>query len=377
MGGQAFSASLPLKAFPRIPPTVYLALKARITPQIETLYSIVSTPAEAPLKPDHGDLDILACDPLSLDEVAVPPEQVQALLGAEHVVPMPGNRTSSYAIRIEHGEWTELGHDAEEQTARNAAREEGQSEIYYQVDVHVCADRAEWERTHFFHAYGDLGMILGLIARNNGLALGTKGLKLPNPPHTALDLSESMEEIIQYMGLSMEHWKAGFSSALEVFEWVGASSFFDPTTFKSEGKKVKPERKMYAQFAVWAKQQKPKLDGVMSSEARVQHALVRFGKKDEYDRILREDTQRAFLKSSFNGNKIREWTGIAVQHWQDLKKVTEEVRTELGGDTGIVALLEQEGETGLRTVVLRAKQKLGIGAELADVTKAFEGVQIV
>lgn len=47
-----------------------------------------------------------------------------------------------------------------------------------QVDVNVCADRAEWERIVFFHGYGDLGMILGLIAKNVGLALGEKGLKV-------------------------------------------------------------------------------------------------------------------------------------------------------------------------------------------------------
>lgn len=47
-----------------------------------------------------------------------------------------------------------------------------------QVDVNVCRDRAEWERTVFFHGYGDLGMILGLIAKNAGLALGEKGLKV-------------------------------------------------------------------------------------------------------------------------------------------------------------------------------------------------------
>lgn len=28
----------------------------------------------------------------------------------------------------------------------------------------------------FFHSYGDLGMILGLIARNNGLKMGVHGL---------------------------------------------------------------------------------------------------------------------------------------------------------------------------------------------------------
>jgi hypothetical protein len=38
--------------------------------------------------------------------------------------------------------------------------------------MHVCADKAEWEHIHFFHGNGDLGIILGLVARNKGLALG-------------------------------------------------------------------------------------------------------------------------------------------------------------------------------------------------------------
>ncbi|KAJ7816749.1 hypothetical protein B0H14DRAFT_2602426 [Mycena olivaceomarginata] len=47
--------------------------------------------------------------------------------------------------------------------------------------MHVCADKAEWEHIHFFHGNGNLGIILGLVARNKGLALGSKGLKiLPN-----------------------------------------------------------------------------------------------------------------------------------------------------------------------------------------------------
>jgi hypothetical protein len=47
--------------------------------------------------------------------------------------------------------------------------------------MHVYADKAEWEHIHFFHGNGNLGIILGLVARNKGLALGSKGLKiLPN-----------------------------------------------------------------------------------------------------------------------------------------------------------------------------------------------------
>jgi hypothetical protein len=172
---------------------VYRAVKDRLTPRLLAIYSIVSTPYEAPEKNDHGDLDFLVCEPLTGAEV--PHEKVQALLDAKYVVPMPGNRTSSYAVPIDDGEWAKLGHAAEEEKAPRQAKEtDNQGDIFYQViprvgyrkceltccqvDVHVCSDKAEWERIHFFHGYGDLGMILGLVARNKGLALGSKGLKV-------------------------------------------------------------------------------------------------------------------------------------------------------------------------------------------------------
>ncbi|KAF7327843.1 hypothetical protein MKEN_00364100 [Mycena kentingensis (nom. inval.)] len=360
MGGNAFSATLPTTVFPRIPPKAYHALKLRISAKIKTLYAVVSTPAEAPEKLDHGDLDLLVCEPFSGNEV--PHEEVQALLGATYVVPAPGNRTSSYAIRIEQGDWA--GNESEEQQARQLA--EGQ-DIFYQVDVHVCADKAEWERIHFFHAYGDLGMILGLLVRTQGLALGTKGLKAPNVPHAPFDLSDSMDEIIAYMGLSMERWRAGFATKREVFEWVATSTFFDPTTFRAEShgiKKVKPGRKMYAEFAVWAVAQRDDMSmgaararTLMSREARREHALRRFGKWDEYERIRREDAHRELIKTSWNGTKVREWTGIPVHCWQDVKRLMTEVRAELGGDEGIVLLLEAEGEDALKAAVLRIWEK--------------------
>jgi len=87
-------------------------------------------------------------------------------LRAEFVVPLEANRTSNFAIPITQ-EWIEHGGSVDEDV-----------QIYCQVDIHVCADEDEWDRIVFFHAFGDLGMILGLISRNCGFSLGTKGLKV-------------------------------------------------------------------------------------------------------------------------------------------------------------------------------------------------------
>ena len=99
---------------------------------------------------DHGDVDFLVHGPLAETTC----EDVKKTLGAQHSVPMEGFHTSNYAI---------------------PSSSPGK---YFQVDVHVCTDEDELERIYFFHGYGDLGMILGLLARGNGLSLGTKGLKV-------------------------------------------------------------------------------------------------------------------------------------------------------------------------------------------------------
>ena len=44
--------------------------------------------------------------------------------------------------------------------------------------MNVCESKAEWDRRLLFSSYGDLGMIMGLIAKNAGLHLSNKGLKV-------------------------------------------------------------------------------------------------------------------------------------------------------------------------------------------------------
>ncbi|KAJ7022602.1 hypothetical protein C8F04DRAFT_234898 [Mycena alexandri] len=369
MGGSAFSAILPASALPRIPPAVYQALKARLTPRLQTLYSMVATPYEAPEKADHGDLDLLVCGP-SDGAKEVPHATVQTLLRAKYVVPMPGNRTSNYAVPIERGEWALLGHQAEEEAARRCAAEDGQQETYYQVDVHVCLDESEWRRLNFFHGYGDLGIILGLLARSRGLALGSTGFKIQHHPRPPFELTESMDNVVQYMGLSMERWNAGFRTKQEVFEWVGTSSLFDLTRFRTEGpgiSKIKPGRKMYAGFVEWVKEQqrhsKMEVAPARSREdedEQIEHALRYFGKKEAFDALEREEADRVRLKEVFNGNSVRTWVGLRKEEWKELKMIIDEVRRRAGGEAGILKILDERGEDGVKECVLQAAAKLGV-----------------
>ncbi|KAF9077664.1 hypothetical protein BDP27DRAFT_1311432 [Rhodocollybia butyracea] len=351
MGGRAFNFLEP-GSFPRIPTPVYQPLKARFQVLLQALYVHVGVPTEAPEKPDHGDLDFIVCTPItrgSLDSVNVPHDQVKAALGATHCILVDGNQTSNFAVPISRDTWRSLDHDG------------ASTETFYQVDVHVCADKNEWDRIMYFHSYGDLGMIQGLIARNVGLVLGVNGLKYPNPPHQTLTLNQDFSAISRFFGWSIERRNAGFTSRQEVFEWVINSRFFDASCFRTSGDgitKVKAERTMYSDFVTWVKDQVTA--GVVDMEEYGQRrervrkeALEEFGCLEEVETTVRIFEARRQLKQVFNGTSVNAWTGLNG-HWKAVKVVMDMVRERHHGEGGILQILMSEGENGVKQRVLEA-----------------------
>lgn len=165
MGGRAFLQDLPPGSLPRLPTPLYMTLKARLTALLLTLFAVVEVPPEKPEKTDHGDIDFAVARPLS-DE-GITPEQVGRVLGAVKSIELDGNRTSNYGIGISREEW--LMHSAQPVPSDN---------IYCQVDVQVCDGEEAVERLTVFHGYGDLGIIIGAIAKCHNLSVNHHGLKV-------------------------------------------------------------------------------------------------------------------------------------------------------------------------------------------------------
>ena len=160
MGGNAFNADHPEASFPRMHPSVYEKVKAKVHDILKPLYDHVTSPAEAPQKADHGDIDFIVCSP----RVDMTPDDLQKALGAIWSIPRKG--TSHFALPWD----TTVGHHTND--------EAGRQQDFIQVDIYVCEDIALYERASFCHSYGDLFMILGLMARGIGLSLGTSGVKV-------------------------------------------------------------------------------------------------------------------------------------------------------------------------------------------------------
>ena len=179
MGGNAFSEQLPAAVFPRMPTPFYNSFKARVIPRLEALYHLVAVPPEAPGKPDHGDLDILVCRPRNVKEgtplsECVTVAEIEQALGSAHSLPLPGDRTSNFAIPIQQDEVQHFAIDQE--AVKERKLDTGQ--LYIQVDLHFCEDLETWKSRTLFQSYGELGMILTMLARTVGLTWTSSGLKV-------------------------------------------------------------------------------------------------------------------------------------------------------------------------------------------------------
>ena len=144
-------------------PEVYRNLKTFCQEKLAPLFKAVLVPREAPGKDSYGDLDFIAHSPTSTKSTSA--EHLKSVLGAEYFVK---EETFSFALPSHEGP---LG-------------------IYRQVDLRVCGDEPKFERFVFSYSDGDLGMILGIVARTHGLSLGSKGLKVWFRSSPSTDLHE-------------------------------------------------------------------------------------------------------------------------------------------------------------------------------------------
>ncbi|KAF8555233.1 hypothetical protein OG21DRAFT_1438969 [Imleria badia] len=326
MGGRAFLQHFPPDSLPRLPTPLYDTLKARLTALLLTLFAIVEVPPEKPEKKDHGDIDFVVAHPLNREGIT--PEQVGRVLGAVKSIELDGNRTSNYAINI--------------------------------IDVRVCDDEEEAERVTVSHGYGDLGIIIGAIAKSYGLSVNHYGLKVTSPhPNPPMHLTSSPRVIFDFMGLSMDRWMKGFETVEETFKFAATSRFFDPRrlhvpSMHTFNKSVEG-RSMYIDFLVWAQDKAPSVSTSGPHQDAVEEALITFGKKSEWDAIVQEHYARTWLRSNFNGKLVAEWTGLG---WRGVKAVMDDVRSSVGGERALVGMeLEQ-----VKGLVLKSQKSLKLDA---------------
>ncbi|KAI4284168.1 MAG: hypothetical protein L6R38_001624 [Xanthoria sp. 2 TBL-2021] len=211
------------------------------------------------------------------------------------------------------------------------------------------------------YAYGDLWRLLGMSAvrlgftiNDNGLHVRVAEIEATHPRDCLLRLTYKPREMMNYLRLDLDPFKAGFRTLDEVFTWATSSRFFRRECFeKLMGKpqqSKKAERPMYVNFITEWLPQHPDV-GVAEDDRRSQRirlteeALETFDKRCEYRRMV-EDYKQRLMKDAM---------------WQKIVKTLPLEGKELG--EAIKALKALLGwEDGVPVLCVEGKQSKRIPA---------------
>lgn len=227
MGGRAFlSGPNPLNVV-RLSTDQYVKFRDQWHNILLKFYNRVVVPPEAPEKDDHGDIDALVDEAL----FKFTSQDLQKALGADAYI--RAGRTTSFAIRL-----AENGSD------------------FFQLDVGTCKKGClEWES--LIYAYGDLWHIIGSTVTRFDLAINDCGLharvKESNSKDSLLHLTSNPQKMMDLLGLDVSRYDEGFFTLDELFEWTTSTPLFRRRIFEKETNsekqgRMREKRPMYSKF---------------------------------------------------------------------------------------------------------------------------------
>jgi len=178
---------------------------------------------------------------------------------------------------------------------------------FFQIDLIKVSNI---KMAQFYFGYGELGIILGRILKKNNLTFGIDGLWI-NYGNDKIILSNDPEEICKFTELDYNKWKCGFTTKLELFDWIIETRFFDKIyfsqdSFNSEYKKtynIRPDFKKFVDY-VFEKE--------MIIKEKVNNSILDyiklFKKEDEKNIIDHKIYINKLHQEKFNGKVFLQYT---------------------------------------------------------------------
>ena len=191
----------------------------------------------------------------------------------------------------------------------------------FQIDL-IATPTEDFVVADKYFAYNDLGNLLGRLANSMGLKLGHQGLfynwqEGTEKYHTAV-LTKDWGLILRVLGLDLAHYRAGFDTLEDIFEFVASSRFFNPAIYllanRNNRDRVRDEkRKTYMEFLGWcARLEQPYPTRYPDKESYLPYLFEMIPGFQELDTQVRAKWERSKrLKAVFNGNIVGEATGLS------------------------------------------------------------------
>lgn len=109
--------------------------------------------------------------------------------------------------------------------------------LTFQVDlILIDPESVDYARNYF--SWNDLGNLIGRVSKQVGLKHGHDGLYFMLREEDRVlkeyKLTNDYFKVLEILELDVKHFKKGFNTYIEMFEWVSASPYFNPNKFLLE-----------------------------------------------------------------------------------------------------------------------------------------------
>lgn len=100
-----------------------------------------------------------------------------------------------------------------------------------QVDV-IFQPEDELEFARRYYSWGDLGNLIGRVAKSLGWKFGNDGLWLRMEDASPLLLTRDFDQALDLLGYDSEKFAQGFDTSASAFEYVASSRYFSPRVYQ-------------------------------------------------------------------------------------------------------------------------------------------------
>ena len=203
----------------------------------------------------------------------------------------------------------------------------------FQIDL-IITTPDEFNTSRQYYSFNDLGNLLGRVAHSMGLKLGHDGLsfnwRIDTYQFRNKVLLTEFKDILLVLGYSWSRYSDGFDDLTDIFEFVVSSPFFNKEIFMLENRnhtsRVRDtKRKTYTQFLEWleTKEDLPAYPKKADKSEWLPYLFEKInGFQKLYDGVMVEWNNAVLYKIKFNGNIVREITGLDGKELGEFMKYT-------------------------------------------------------
>ena len=237
----------------------------------------------------------------------------------------------------------------------------------FQIDL-ITTSALNFETSVNYFAWNDLGNLMGRIAHKLGFKYGHEGLSMTfrdgDYQYAEINLSKDPKAIVEFLGYNYDRFVAGFDTVQDIFDFTVSTEFFNKEIYALENRNHTSrtrdrKRKTYNQFLTWI-ETAPNLpeypwaslkeQGGREYKKQFMERAFKFfpNFKEQHDKVQAEFQLWKQSRENFNGDLVREWTGLQDQDLGKFMKFLRESHIDVLGKEAFQTFTVSAGQEGVK-----------------------------